>query len=211
MSQADRPLSEMPRADFVAGLIFFLLGLYMIIEGAGMPGPAEVVYIEQGGEPGRVPIVVGAIIAIFSFILLLRAVQHGGYRLLQGGPIDSHTRSGIIRSSLAAIGCTAYAIGLLGATIGGWKIPYEFGTGLFVFLFITGFDWQNAQEYGARRWAGLTRRWPDFAQGLRARAGETVSAYAPYLWLAAMALLQAVIVTAAVTYLFEQKFYVTMP
>jgi hypothetical protein len=116
-----------------------------------------------------------------------------------------------MRSAIAAIGCTAYALGLLGARIGGWQIHYEVATGLFVFLFIVGFDWQDAREYGAYRWSRVTGRWPNFAGKLRSGAGEGMIARAPYLWLIATALLQAVIVTAAVTYLFEQEFYVTLP
>jgi hypothetical protein len=90
-------------------------------------------------------------------------------------------------------------------------VPYEIGTGIFVFGFIVGFDWQEAREYGAYRWERVSRRWPDFAANLRRSAGDGLVDAAPYLWLIATALLQAVIVTAAVTYLFEQEFYVTLP
>jgi hypothetical protein len=211
MAKADRFQSQMPRADFLTGIVFFLLGIYMIAEGAGMPGPAEVSFIEVGGEPGRVPIVVGSVIASFAFILLIRSVGDGGHKVWQLGGISSEMRTGTMRSAIAAIGCTAYALGLLGARIGGWHIPYEFATGIFVFLFIVGFDWQDAREYGAYRWSRVARRWPDFARNLRSGAGEGLIASAPYLWLIATALLLAVIVSAAVTYLFEQEFYVTLP
>ncbi len=183
----------------------------MVIEGIGMPGPDEVAFIEKGGEPGRVPIFVGTVIALFSLILIVQAIRDGGYRLLQAGTVNGDMRKGILRSSLAAIGCSAYAVGLLGARIGGWHVPYEYATVLFIALFIVGFDWQDAREYGAARWAGIERRWPDFARNLRSSAGESTASIAPYLWLIAMALLQAAIMTAAITYLFEQEFYVTMP
>lgn len=211
MSKADRFQSQMPKADFLTGIVFFLLGVYMIAEGAAMPGPAEVSFIEKGGEPGRVPIVVGGVIALFSLILLVRAVGDGGYRLWKAGSIDAQMQTGAMRSALAAAGCTLYALGLLGARIGGWHVPYELATVIFVFGFIVGFDWQEAREYGAYRWSRIARRWPDFAAKLRGSSGDRLVAAAPYLWLIATALLQAVIVTGAVTYLFEQEFYVTLP
>ena len=50
--------------------VVFVLGVFMAVEGAGMPGPEQVSYIEEGGEPGRVPILVGVILAVFAAILL---------------------------------------------------------------------------------------------------------------------------------------------
>jgi hypothetical protein len=52
---------------------------------------------------------------------------------------------------------------------------------------------------------------PAVASGLRAAFGFLAPRDAAYVWLLLTAGLQAVIVAAAVTYLFEQQFYVTLP
>lgn len=211
MSSQPPSQSEMPRADFLSGLFFFVIGLYMIVEGMGMPGPAEVSYIEKGGEPGRVPIVVGSAIAIFALLLLIRAIGDGGYRLSPRRELDEHTRSGVIRSATTTVICTVYAVGLLGARIGGWDVSYELATAIFVFVFIIVFDWESAPARGSARWRQIQRYWPAFASRWRDLSATGLTAAAPYLWLIAMALLQSIIVTVAVTYLFEQQFFVTLP
>lgn len=86
-----------------------------------------------------------------------------------------------MRSAFTAIGCSLYAVGLIGASIAGWDVPYYHATTIFMFIFIVGFEWQQVAAGKAR------------------------------LRLIIMALLQAIIVTSLVVYLFEQKFYVVLP
>ncbi len=203
--------SLMPRADFVTGLVVFVLGVFMAVEGAGMPGPEQVSYIEEGGEPGRVPILVGVILAVFAAILLMRAVRDGGHRIWEGEALDAQARIGAWRSLATAAGCTVYAVGLVGASVAGWDVPYELATAVFVFGFIVAFEWAAAPGHGAALWARILRDRPGFAGVLQSTFGFVSARRAPYVWLIANALVQAVIVTAAVTYLFEQQFYVTLP
>ena len=199
----------MSKADFITSLIFFVLGIYMIYEGLQLPGAGG--FIEIGGEPGRVVIMLGIIISFFAFILLVRSVREGGFRVFPAGKLDGRMRVGATRSAITAIGCTVYAVGLIGSSLGGWQIQYHQATAIFLFLFIVGFEWQDAAEKGANRWSWLLQKSPGFANTLASIFGFIPEQRAAYVWLMATALLQSVIVTWAVTYLFESQFYVTLP
>ncbi|MDJ0951158.1 MAG: hypothetical protein QNJ94_19790 [Alphaproteobacteria bacterium] len=201
--------ASMPRADFVAGLVFFVLGVYMVYEGLQLPGAGG--FIEAGGEPGRVPIMLGAVIAGFALILLIRAVAQGGHRLRAGPALSRDARIGAVRCMLTALVCAIYALGLLGATIAGWQVRYHEATALFLFAFITGFEWHEAPALGARRWAWLQAKAPGLAAGLARALGVMTARSASRLWLLVTALLQAVLVTWVVTYVFESQFYVRLP
>ena len=204
-----RPL--MPRADFITALIFFILGIFMIVEGLGMPGQEEVAYIELGGEPGRVPIVLGAIIAVFSLVLLLRAASEGGYKLFNHTPFDERMRTGIRRTTITGVMCSFYAIGLLGADIVGWDVQFHEATALFMFAFIVFFEWSLAPESGAKRWASVNNRFPGLAGFLKSVFGFIPAEKAPYVWMMVTASLQSVLATWVITYLFEKEFFVTLP
>lgn len=202
-----RPL--MARADFVSALVFFLLGVYMVYEGSAMPGAGG--YIEAGGEPGRVPVLLGYIIALLALVLLVRSVRAGGHRLLQGSAgqvrIDSGKR-GLVRGLLTAAWCGFYALGLIGTD---WSLPYPAATLVFLFVFIAGFEWEHAAENGGQTWHWLHVRAPSATESLQRLFGTASKRLVPYLWLMITAAVQASLVTWAVTYLFEQKFYVKLP
>jgi hypothetical protein len=199
----------MAKADFISAIVFFLLGVYMIVEGIRLPGAGG--FIEEGGEPGRVPIMLGLIIAGFALILLMRSIAAGGHRLGELREAGTKNRTGIVRGTATAIGCSFYAVGLVGAKLAGWKVPYSLATGLFIFVFIVAFEWADARDVGARRWEWLNARLPGVAGLLRALFGGLSGETGARLWLLLTAALQAVLAAAAVTYLFEQQFYVTLP
>lgn len=199
----------MAKADFISALVFFVLGVYMIVEGLKMPGAGG--YIEVGGEPGKVPILLGAIIAFFAVILLIRSVVRRGHRLWEINTIDSEDKTGILRILLTAVGCSFYAVGLLGADIAGWEVMYHQATGLFIFTFIAAFEWEFAPELGAQRWAWLTKKMPSLARTFRTVFNFIPPTQAPYVWGITVALIQSVLVTWGVAYLFEQEFYVQLP
>ena len=199
----------MAKADFVTGLVVFLLGVYMMLEGVRMPGAGG--FIELGGEPGRVPIMLGVILAILSMLLIGRSIARGGHRLTAAGEARSLSFSGWFRSGIVAAICSAYALGLLGGELLGWQVEYREATALFVFLFIVGFEWSEAPEMGRNRWAWLSRRAPAVAGALSRQLSFVSATLAPYLWLMLVALLQAVLVAYAVAYLFEQQLYVKLP
>jgi hypothetical protein len=201
--------SSMVKADFVSSLVFFILGVYMIVEGLNMPGAGG--FIEAGGEPGKVPVLLGAIIAFFAVIMLFRSVAGRGYQLWEGDQDWPTNWAGLFRSLATATICCVYAIGLVGATLFGWKVPYFLATLLFVFVFIVIFEWEAAPELGQARWQSLSANRSSLVGFLKRNFGWIGAHQAPYVWLIATALLQAVLVTWAVTYLFEQQFFVTLP
>ncbi len=203
--------SLMTRADFFTSIFFFVLGLYMTIEGIGMPGSGPI--IEPGGEPGRVPIMLGVIMSFCAAFLLIRSVSRGGHKgLVASADTDEGIHwIGIIRCALTAIGCAFYAVGLVGSSLLGWKVPYHFATGVFMFLFIVGFEWEFAPELGPKRWEWVTKKFPGVAGLLTSIFRFFPASKAPYLWLLIAAFLQAVVVTWVVTYLFEQELYVRLP
>jgi putative tricarboxylic transport membrane protein len=201
----------MPRADFITGLVFFVIGVYMIVEGTQMPGQEEVSFIEIGGEPGRSTIVVGGTVAFFALVLLLRSISAGGHRLGMRIQFEGDQRIGFIRTVITAVGCSIYAVGIVGASFGGWKVPYDLATGLFIFAFITGFEWESAPELGRRRWAKISEKRPAFARFLKETFGFVPPEKACYVWLMVSAAIQAVLLAVIVTYVFEKEFFVTLP
>lgn len=150
------PDNSMARADFVSSLIFFVLGIYMVAEGWSLPGAGG--FIEPGGEPGRVPILLGVIVALCAVVLLVRSVSRHGHKLFENRQTDDVKKTGFIRTTLTAVGCSFYAVGLLGANIAGWEVMYPQATAMFLFLFIVGFEWEFAPELGNNRWVWLNKK-----------------------------------------------------
>ncbi len=203
----------MARADFFTSIIFLVLGVYLTYEGLGMPGSGPI--IEPGGEPGRVPVMLGVIISLCAAVLLVRSLGQGGLRspVIESSESagDDGRRQGRIRCVLTAVGCSLYAVGLVGSSWFGWRMPYHLATGLFIFIFIVGFEWDMAHELGNKRWTWLTNKRPGTAKIVATVFGFLGTTKAPYCWLFVSALIQAFLVTWAVTYLFEREFYVTLP
>lgn len=195
----------MAKADFITGLVLLALGIYMAFEGLRMPGAGG--FIEIGGEPGRVPVIVGGAIALLATVLVVRSVARGGHRLRREGPIADDERAGLLRCLGAAALCSLYALGLIGAEIGGLRVAYHQATFVFLVAFIVAFEWRFAPELAETRRAFFERRAP----GLAARRAFATTGAAPYAWLAALAIVQAAVVTWAVTTLFEKHFYVKLP
>ena len=201
--------SLMGRADYFTSIFLFFLGFYIVFEGLRMPGAGAI--IEPGGEPGRVPVMLGAIISFLAGVLLIRSIGQGGHRRWLPDDDGGIRRVGIIRCAVTAIGCSVYAVGLVGSSFFAWQVPYYVATGVFLFLFITGFEWEFASEFGVKRWFWLTDNCPRVAEAISSVFGFVPKSKAPYLWLIVVALIQAILVTWAVTHLFEKEFYVTLP
>lgn len=202
----------MARADFISALVFFLLGVYMVYEGYAMPGAGG--YIEAGGEPGRVPILLGYIIGLLALVLLVRSVRSGGYRLTRSGQAEktgADDRRGLVRGLFTAVWCSFYALGLIGAGGAGWSLSYPLATLVFLFVFIVGFEWEHAAENARRSWLRVERQIPPLARLLQRFSDLLPAGVGVYIWLVVTASVQASLVTWAVTYLFEQKFYVKLP
>ena len=200
----------MARYDFITSLVFLVVGIYMIVEGLSLPGAGG--FIEKGGEPGRVVIMLGCIVSVFALVLLVRSIIRNGHRWGGGDVSESAVdRGAAIRAMLTIAGCSFYAVGLLGSTIAGWSVQYFQATALFIFAFIVVAEWNLAPDIGAKRWKWLQQKAPDIAGFLDENLSFIGAARAPFVWLMTTALIQAVLVAWAITYLFEQEFYVKLP
>ncbi len=166
--------SSMDKADLVTSLLLIVLGLGAVIESWRMPRLEELA-VNPYTVPGIVPGLLGAIIVLLGMILLVRALRRGGWRLDAGGVLELLRRESARRLYLSLVLTFGYAAGLVG------KIPYWLATVIFVFLFITLFEWQSA-----------------------AAPSQRVKAMG-------IALAQAVVVTAAVTAVFQYLFLVRLP
>ncbi len=166
--------SSMDKADLVTSVLLILLGLGAVVESWRMPRLEELA-VNPYTVPGIVPGLLGAIIVLLGAILLVRALRRGGWRLDAGGVLELLRRESARRLYLSLVLTFGYAAGLVG------KIPYWLATVIFVFLFITLFEWQSA-----------------------AAPSQRVKAMG-------IALAQAVVVTAAVTAVFQYLFLVRLP
>ena len=132
----ERPKPGMPRADFLTGLVFALLGAVVIWASLEMPR-----FEERGGDlytaPGLVPGALGAIILVLGAVLLVRAARAGGWRL---SPPDARSSRdpGVRRLVLAVVLCLIYAGGLVGT------VPFWLATFVFITAFVVLFEWPLA-------------------------------------------------------------------
>lgn len=131
---AERP-GGLPRADFLTGAVFVLLGIGVIWASLDMPR-FEDRNINPYTIPGLVPGALGAIILALGAALFGRATLAGGWRLaairLPEGP-------GVRRLLVALLLCLGYAAGLVGRT------PFWLATFLFVSLFVVLFEWPRGE------------------------------------------------------------------
>lgn len=189
----------MKKADTISGLVLFLLGIYMVIEGLFMPGAGG--FIEKGGEPGKVPVMLGIIITLLALVLLLRSLFRQNQLQDEASGNNTEIKIGVRRCLFAAVICSFYAVGLLGAKISDWKMPYELATFLFLVAFVICFEWSQMKTGELTPGAWWTGRIGLIANsGRRHFIGWLVSVF-----------MQALIVTVLVSYLFESQFYVKLP
>jgi putative tricarboxylic transport membrane protein len=130
-----------PRADLVTAAVLFALGVAIMAQAWSMPR-----FLEQSGTgltaPGIVPGFYGAMIALLSGVLGLRAVRRGGWAVrAQRGPATGDGRQLLT----AAVLGVAYAGVLVG------RVPFWLASAVFVFAFTTAFEWDQGPERRARR------------------------------------------------------------
>ncbi len=133
----------MLKADFLTGIAFILLSLYVIVESWRMPR-LEHLQVHPLSVPGLVPAFLGIVLLVFAVILLVRSILAGGHRLGLSAEAARRVLSnpGNQRLLLTAI----LGIGYAGFLVG--RIPYWLATGLYVFTFVGVFEWRP----------GMTRR-----------------------------------------------------
>lgn len=135
-----------PRADLVTAAVLFALGVAIVQQAIAMPR-----FVEQSGTgltaPGIVPGFHGAMIALLSVVLGIRAMRRGGWAA--HGPV---ARGGTDGRRLAI----AAALGILYAGVMVGRVPFWLASALFVFAFTATFEWDAGP-------AGRTRRIVDAA------------------------------------------------
>ena len=135
----------MVKADFVTGLIFFALGVAVVVESLRMPRFEEL-DVNPYTAPGLVPGILGAIILMLGAVLFVRAARAGGWRLAERAP-DAQpflADPGARRLLLAVALCLLYAAGLVG------RLPFWLATFLFVAGFVALFEWPLAADRSDR-------------------------------------------------------------
>jgi Tripartite tricarboxylate transporter TctB family len=140
---SSRPAPGMPKADFVAGLVFVLLGLAVVFASLEMPR-----FEERDADPytvpGLVPGALGAIIFLLGTVLFVRAARAGGWRLSSPDATSRSTDPGVRRLALSIALCLTYAGGLIGT------LPFWLATFLFITAFVVLFEWPLAANRADR-------------------------------------------------------------
>lgn len=130
-----------PRADLVTAAVLLAFGLGIVGHSLQMPR-----FIEQSGTgltaPGIVPGFHGAMIALLSVLLGLRAVRRGGWAVR--GRAARNAGDGWRLATAAALG-VLYA----GVMVG--RLPFWLASALFVFAFTAVFEWGGGPEHRPRR------------------------------------------------------------
>ncbi len=198
----------MPRADFLTGLVILAVSAMLIGEGVTLPGAGGL--IMKGGEPGRVPIFLGFVLAAMAIILVVRAISQNGHRLRLGGAVDAARNNATRRAVLVATGSTLY-VALLGRSFLDISFDYTWLTFGFILAFIVIAEWELAPAIAERRMNALERRAPRLASRLTSAFDFLPRRRMPYVWLFVTATVQAALIAIIVAYVFEKEFYVQLP
>lgn len=165
----------MAKQDFYTSLVLILLGVTVVVESLRMPR-LENLGVNPYTVPGIVPGILGGIISLLGLVMLVRSSRAETQVAEVKGPSEEGLKSESTRRlGLTLLLTLGYAVFLVGT------LPFWLATLVFVFLFISIFEWQTEATS---------------SQKLRSLG---------------IALLQAVLVAAAVTFVFERIFLVRLP
>jgi hypothetical protein len=174
------------RKDFITSLVLVLFGSVVVVEALRMPR-FEHLGINPYTVPGIVPGFLGAVIALFGVLMLGRTwVAWRRGHDVPATPADREP--GSTSRVLVTLGLTlAYGGVLIG------RMPFWLATFVFVWGFLLVFEWRPA--FLAKP-AALPERRVDTRALVR---------------YASTAVVEAVLVAAAVTFVFERVFLVRLP
>lgn len=119
---------SMSRADRISAVVFFLLGIAMLVGGYTMDR-LEIRRIHPASIPGLLPMILGGLLALCAVLLYRQAAEREGESFMQGGDWQRLLTAGGM--------CLVYAVVLVG-----W-LPYWLATLLFVSSFTTVFSWPD--------------------------------------------------------------------
>lgn len=136
----------MAKADFLTGIVLMALSLYVMFEAWQMPR-LEHLKVHPLSVPGLVPAFLASVILIFGMALVIRSIWRGGHRLTFTfkGFLQSLRIPGNKRLVVTAFLTIFYAVLLIGT------LPYWLATGLFIFVFIILFEWEQGMSMAQRR------------------------------------------------------------
>jgi hypothetical protein len=162
--------SNMPRADFVIGIVLLVLGIAITWNSLSMPR-----YEDQGGtfldSPGIVPAILGVLITLFAAVLFVRSIVRKGYLL----GINRASLLSVLRDVETVRMVVIIALGVFyGLFLLRW-IHFIAATAIFVFAFVFIFEYELKKPFAAQ-W-----KVPVFAFVLS--AGTTAAVYFAFQYL----------------------------
>ncbi len=162
--------SNMPRADFVIGILLLVFGIAVTWNSLSMPR-----YEDQGGSfldsPGIVPAILGALITVFALVLFVRSIVQKGYLL----GINRASLMTVLRDVQTVRMIVIIAIGTFyGLFLLRW-LHFIAATAIFVFAFVVIFEYDLKKPFAAQ-W-----KVPVFALVLS--AGTTAAVYFSFQYL----------------------------
>lgn len=131
------------RADRIAALVLFVLGMAMLWGGWSMDR-LEIRQIHPASIPGLVPMLLGAVMALCAGLLWL------GARDPQGGGAEPEGEVSWSNAYWALALCLVYALLLVG------RLPFFWATAIFVAAFAGLFGWRDAENPPSRWRIALT-------------------------------------------------------
>lgn len=133
-----------PRWDLYIAAVFLCLGIAIIAGALAMPTFYERLQ-QTYTAPGLVPALHGAVVALLSVWLALRAIGRGALKPAAAGTGGAAPEGySNFRLGCAAALCLAFAVGMVG------RIPFWLATALFVFAFIALFEWREGVSWRQR-------------------------------------------------------------
>lgn len=135
----------MVKKDFITSIVLIAFSVSVIVMSYTMPR-LERRNIDPFSAPGVVPGMIGIVLLLLSFVLFVRSIRRGGYRVFRKSSCetdDGHLQGAATRVVLTLVISLVYAIGFLG------RFDYSIITALYICTFICLFEFKA----GVALWA----------------------------------------------------------
>lgn len=132
-----------PRTDIISGVVWFVFGS-AIVQQSWTMDRLETLNINPYTVPGLVPGLLGALIVLFSLVLIFRAMRATAPSAMPlAGEDLAENRAGWRRFGIALVFCCVYGVGLIGRGLPFWLV-----TAVFVAAFVFTFDFPRRRAEG---------------------------------------------------------------